>query len=237
MTFLVVASSAISSAVRHEAQPLKLVGIGDSGGDPAECFPCVSYVNLYGDAAAAALHRPVQTVNLARSTGLQSAGLLALVRSDEVFRQNLASADLVTVGIGNNDIAPCGGPETNACYLAGIKQVKPNLEATLATIKKLRCGKRTAIRVIGIYNYAIGDPEAPPGEAFQRFFAKKVRQLNAAIRNAARSEQVVYVDLVHALNGPSGSEPVTGVLTGAEIQQKIATAIAAEGFAPLNKGA
>ena len=32
----------------------------------------------------------------------------------------------------------------------------------------------------------------------------------------------VYVDLLHALNGPSGSEQVTGVFTKAEIQQKMA---------------
>ena len=100
--------SASSAGAHRGAKPLKLVGIGDSTGDPAECFPCVSFVNLYGDAAAAALHRPVTTVNLARSTNLKSAGLLALVRSDEIFREELASADLVTVTIGNNDIAPCG---------------------------------------------------------------------------------------------------------------------------------
>ena len=141
---LATASSANSSGAHHNVRPLKLVGIGDSGGDPAECFPCVSYVNLYGDAVAAALHRPVPSSQPARSTNLKSAGLLELVRTDEVFRQNLASADLVTVGIRNNDIAACDWPPVPAdCFEAAIKQVKPNLKATLAAINKLRHGKRT----------------------------------------------------------------------------------------------
>jgi hypothetical protein len=234
VALLAAASSANSGGAHHNTRPLKLVGIGDSGGDPAECFPCVSYVNLYGDAAASALHRPVRVVNLARSTNLKSAGLLELVRTDEVFRENLASADLVTVGIGNNDIAACDWPPVPAdCFEAAIKQVKPNLKATLAAISKLRRDKRTAIRVLGLFNYAIGDPEAPPGEAFQTFFALKVRQLNAAIRIAARSEGAVYVDVFHALNGPSGDEQVTGLFTGAQVQEKVAAAIAATGFAPL----
>ncbi len=37
----------------------------------------------------------------------------------------------------------------------------------------------------------------------------------------------------HALNGPSGDEQVTGVFTAAQIQEKVAAAIAATGFAPL----
>ena len=234
VALLTTAAAANSGGAHHNARPLKLVGIGDSSGDPAECSPCVSYVNLYGDAAAAALRRPVRVVNLARSTNLKSAGLLELVRADEVFRQNLASADLVTVGIGNNDIAACDWPPVPAdCFEAAIKQVKPNLKATLAAINKLRHGKRAVVRVLGDYNYAIGDPEAPPGEAFQTFFAEKIQELNAAIRRAAQSEGAVYVDVFHALNGPSGDQQVTAVLTGAQVQEKVAAAIAATGFAPL----
>jgi hypothetical protein len=213
---------------------LTLVDIGDSNGDPStECRP-VCFVSLYRRAATVALHARVRSVNLSRSTDLTSSDLLGLVRHDRTFRTALRSANLVTVHIGNNDIAPCGGPETDDCYEAGIKRVEPNLKATLSAIKKLRRGKRTAIRVLDLYNYAIGDPEAPPGEAFQRFFAEKIRELNAAICGAASSEHVVCVDLLRALNGPSGAEQVTGLFTEPEIQQKIAAAIAAVGYAPLN---
>ena len=68
---------------------------------------------------------------------------------------------------------------------------------------------------------------------FRNSLPRRSRELNAAICGAARSERVVCVDLLHALNGPSGSEQVTGVFTDAQIQEKMAAAIAATGFAPL----
>ena len=42
VALLTTAAAANSGGAHHNARPLKLVGIGDSSGDPAECSPCVS---------------------------------------------------------------------------------------------------------------------------------------------------------------------------------------------------
>ena len=238
-TVAVGSSSARSGA---GSTPLTLVGIGDSTGDAANCQPCTSYVELYGHAAMRALHRSVETINLSQSTNLDSAGLLSLVRSDEVFRTNLASADLITVTIGNNDLAPCDfTPETDHACEVAIRQLGVNLKATLLVIKKLRHGRRTALRVTDYFNAAIGDPAAPPGEAFQQDFAEKLGEQNAAICSAASATGAVCVDLVRPFNGRSGSKPANRFLMSdhthpnAEGQRKIAQAIAAAGFAPIRR--
>jgi YVTN family beta-propeller protein len=159
-----------------------------------------------------------------------------------VFRTNLASADLITVTIGNNDLAPCDfTPATDDACEAAIRQLEVNLKATLFVIKKLRHGRRTALRVTDYFNSAIGDPAAPPGEAFQQDFAEKLGEQNAAICSAASAAGAVCVDLIRPFNGPSGSEPANPFLMSdhthpnAEGQGKIAKAIAAVGFAPIRR--
>jgi lysophospholipase L1-like esterase len=240
--FFTVAVGASSARSWAGPTPLTLVGIGDSIGDAANCQPCTSYVELYGQAATRALHRSVETTNLSQSTNLDSAGLLSLVRSNDVFRTNLASADLITVTIGNNDLAPCDfTPATDDACEAAIRQLRVNLKATLFVIKRLRHGRRTAVRVTDYFNSAIGDPAAPPGETFQQDFAEKLGEQNVAICSAARAAGAGCVDLVRPFNGPSGSEPANRFLMtdhihpNAEGQRKIAKAISAVGFAPIGR--
>lgn len=118
---------AAQSSVVRSLRTIQLVGIGDSVGDPANCAPCKSFVRLYGADAAHVLHSQVRVTNLAQTTRLDSTRLLGLVNTDASFKKDLAQASIVTVTIGGNDISACGGPSTNACYIAGIVRVSRNL--------------------------------------------------------------------------------------------------------------
>jgi hypothetical protein len=96
------------------SQALHLVAIGDSipNNSPQDCPGCTGFVDRYAKAVQTATGRPVEVENLSQHTGLTLPDLL-----DELdqFRDKLAAADVIVVGIAHNSNElssdqPCGKP-------------------------------------------------------------------------------------------------------------------------------
>jgi lysophospholipase L1-like esterase len=204
----------------------------------------VSYVQLYGEGAAAALHRPVKTLNLATNDSLTTDVLLDRVRHDKRHRDALASASLVTITIGNNDWqGPCSFRAMEACLAEDEKSLAPNLSAILDEIRSLRRGAATAIRVTGYYDSGRANPRAPgewgfdaatQTQQFEATFTKALRSLNAHICSIAVAHDATCVDLVGPfapnLQQNLQSDHIHPSATGHRL---IAKAIADTGYAPL----
>ena len=225
------------------ARSLSLVGLGDSLPGALGCG-CTGYVELYGKAAASALAAVVPVTNLATNDGVDSGQLLARIRSDQTYRQALASADLITLQIGFNDWRTCNWPGDDACWANGTTGVEQNLTAMLEEIWTLRDGKSTALRVLTYPNMWIGavpSPEPPflGDSAFQSYYAGRLSELNTRICRVAETNEAVCVDLVKAFNGPAGNAAPNGLIgpdskhPTAAGHELIAKTLDAVGYGPL----
>jgi len=192
---------------------LSLVAMGDSL-PGAEGCGCTGYVDLYGKAAESALGTEVNVTNLATNDGVDSGQLLERIRTDQTHRDELASADLISVQIGFNDWRSCNWPNDDVCWTKGTASVEQNLSATLAEIRTLRGAKPTALRVLTYPNMFIGTLTSPQppflgDSTFQRFYAGQLDALNGAICRDAEANGAACIDLVAAFNGPTGDVAAT----------------------------
>lgn len=243
-----VKTSPVTSA---EAEPLHLVGLGDSYPGGLNCAaPCRSYVELLGERAAAALHREVTVDNLATNDSLTARTLLKRVKNDDEYVEALRNADLVTIQVGNNDWqGPCVSRGHDLCLENGRASVGRQLGEILDVINGLRAGKPTAVRVLTYYNASIGDsgiagpwafPNTPEEMAtFQTWFAAALAQFDDTTCGAASEHGAVCVDVRDAFNGPGHDQDAGALLAGdhfhpsASGHERIADTIAAVGFTPI----
>ena len=233
--------------------PLALLALGNSLPGGMGCAaPCRPYPELVGEAASAALGRPVSVTNLATNDGLGSGTLLERVTTDQVHRDAIAGADIITLQIGRNDwFDGCYAPNLESCLTAGEQKVAGNLDAILTEIDTLRAGKPTAVRVLDYYNAEAGDPNLPGDwtfddtpeatAAFMAAYDPLLMRFDDTICRVATEHDAVCVDLMAAFNGPDGTasaEPYVQlpdhVHPNAAGAALITQRIAASGFAPLD---
>lgn len=232
-----------------------LVGLGDSLPGGLGCTdPCRNYVVNYGEAASKALGDTVAVTNLATNDGVGTALLLERVRTDQTYRDALATADLITITIGFNDWkGPCDLANEPECLNdglnSGLQAVESNLPRILEEVTTVRAGEPTAIRVTNYYNMFLGNTNAPnawgieptPNKiaAFDKMLAKALDEFNAMICRVAEAGGATCVDLVSPFNGPSGSEAAGQLLGPDHLHPSepghilIADAIASAGYTPL----
>jgi lysophospholipase L1-like esterase len=220
---LAAAASALAlttAAVPAPQTRLQLVAIGDSlPYGQYDCGNCATFVDLFGRDLARATTRQVEVHNLSEHTGIDSRDLRRQLASSATMRREVAGADAITVTIGHNDPPwnstddPCDGLDGypnadwsvyDASCLAKMAPVfKANLNAILRTIRALRHGKPTLLRVTDDYDDLIGDPKFDAADAplVKRFFD---RYSSIACR-LARTSSGICIDTYHAFNGPSGT--------------------------------
>jgi lysophospholipase L1-like esterase len=173
------------------------------------------------------------------------------------FKQALASADAIIVGIAHNTIAlnadePCGTRFDEArstfvdwskidrsCSNASTARYRPMYDKLYATIAAWRAGKPTILRTIDKYNDWVGWPPAHLTAEQARKTVMFHDAWNSMLCRSAQTHGFTCVDIYHLFNGPRGTAPL-GDLVVADYthpSQKgndvIARALAAAGFAPL----
>jgi lysophospholipase L1-like esterase len=203
------------------ALPFSLVVVGDSipFNSPDDCPGCTGFIDRYAAAITLATGHTVTVQNLSQHNGLQTDGLLAELQADQLRRAALATADVIVVSIGFNDIGwirlddTCDGPTpdtdpmdwtkyTAACGMSSAATFKPKLERVYAEIVALRAGKATILRTTNRYNDAIAASwSAGKGNAVKGSRAV-VEAWNAMACKAAQVSGFVCADIYHALNGP-----------------------------------
>ena len=98
-----------STSPDQEVPALTLVGLGDSWPEGAHCGFCRTFAGLYVDGLESSSGEPIEFVDLAgeaepywETMGGGSEGLLEALRSDEAFRDQVATGDIIVIAHGPN---------------------------------------------------------------------------------------------------------------------------------------
>jgi lysophospholipase L1-like esterase len=246
-------STSTSTSTPSPSSALRLVVIGDSipNNSPDDCPGCTGFVDRYAKAVQTATGRSVQVANLSQHTGLTLPGLL-----DELdqFRDQLAAADVIVVGIAHNsnELAaeePCGKPllfglpdwsaMDRQCATRSAQKFAPLYDKLYARVAAWRQGKPTILRTINRYNDVIGAPIAQLTPAQERLTAVFVGTWNTMLCTSAKAHGFGCADIAKAFNGPDGMRP-SGDLLAADYthpsdkgNKVIARVLADLGYGPL----
>jgi hypothetical protein len=209
-----------SSTALGEAESFTYVALGDSWPEGAHCNGCRTFPKIHAEGLSDVLGERVWLYNLAGSaqpyfdtpTGGGSAGLLKALRTDEGFRDEVGSGDVIMISTGPNDIdigeienGPCGGKNDTACVAELDRGWHRDFDAILEEIEGLRAGRPTAIRLVNAIN-AFNDPSFSP--ATRRGWEAVFEALTEAMCDNAEKHDVVCVDVRPVLNGPDFEQPV-----------------------------
>ncbi len=238
--------------VRPSQPSLRLIALGDSipAAVPRECGDCTGYVTLYARALARATKRNVEIENLA-VPGSNSSGLRAAVVGDRALRHHLARADAIIVTIGHNDTPwvrrddPCDGAArrphwskyVQRCVGLTAELLRRNLGSILTTIRALRAGKPTIVRVTNFHNDQEGGRTATAGADS---VSKRIVDLySRTICSVAKRDSILCADVYHVFNGVTGTSfdgpfvAADGSHPSQRGHRAIAEILARLGFAPL----
>jgi lysophospholipase L1-like esterase len=210
-----------------------LVVIGDSiaFNSPLHCPGCTGFVDRYAASVTAATGHPVDVQN-SSSLGIGIDALLSGLDTYETTRAALAGADIIIVGIANNDTAwnssddPCDGPTgdtidwslyTASCAAEAAKLYRPKFEDVFSRIVALRAGKPTVFLTINAYNFWNSQPGAEiPPKAMSA--ARDILDAwNAMICQAAGENGFKCADIYHAFNGADGLTPAPDLIAKGNI--------------------
>ena len=235
--------------------PWSLVVIGDSIAlnNPIHCYGCTGFVTRYATSTTETTGHPVNVQNFSRM-GSNIDGLMDDLDTYESRRVALSNADIIIVGIANNDTAwnrdddPCDGPGGDemewskynaACISEWTEFLRPRFEEAFARIADLRTGKPTLLLTINAYNFwnSQSDAEVLPDEMV------KARDLldvwNKMICQSAEKNGFNCADIYHAFNGTEGLTPAPDLIATGNIHpsdkgnEVIAKVLSDLGYAPL----
>jgi lysophospholipase L1-like esterase len=228
---------------------LRIVALGDSdttgAGDPTGA----GWVGRYGDLVQRMLGVEVQVANLA-AEGETSDQLLNEVGSDGRTRQELASADVVLIGIGGADLnegdadLEAGSCDGKACYTRVLRRFGRNFEDIVAAVHAAT-PPDTLLRAITLANVVPGAEDVIPPFATPDLGLYQAATERDAICDAMQRYNGKCIDVLTAFNGRGGLEDAyaSGLMTKEECcypsgkgQQLIADLLVKSGL-PSEKGA
>lgn len=208
------ASAASPAPPAPSPAPVTVVGLGDSVMSGASC-DCDGIVAEYARELQVAGHRPVSGVNLG-VPGDTSADLLDLLNADARTRSAVASADVVLVTIGANDLLPQlarwqQGSCDASCYTPAVQRLRARLADVVAAVERLRAGGPVTVLVTDYWNvFTDGDVARATGGERQLLWSQEVTAAaNRAICQAATSGSAHCVDLTAAFRVGAAGDPTS----------------------------
>lgn len=216
---------------------LRYVALGDS----LTALP--GYVQINAADMETDLDAEVSLTNLGVG-GWGSADLRAAVEYNAIYRRALTEADIVTVGIGTNDLGgaryqylmgTCGGADQQDCLRAAQTSFRANWDVVDARLRALAVSRGAAIRVMDIYYpYIAQDTLTGHAAVLAPYWAAA----NAHIANVAAATGTPFAHVSAAFNGADGDDdPVAkgyivadGVHLSADGSAAIAALFRAEGY-------
>ncbi len=209
-------------AAGSTAPVARVVGLGDSVPAGTNCG-CTDYVQLLALDLGRRQGTPVQGTNLAVA-GLTSDGLLQQLGGADV-RQAVASADVVVLTVGANDLETAGDPATcalsgsdadtaaQACYQDELAALTPNLDRIAAQLASLPTAPGARVLVTGYWNVFLdGAAARTRGDTYVRVADAVTRAVNQRIAAAAAAHGADYVDLFAPFRGSDGDRDATRLL-------------------------
>lgn len=214
-------SQAPASSRSSADSALTYVALGDSWPAGAHCGGCRTFAGLYADGLRARTGRHIdfhdvtgQAQPYFESAGGGSESLLKALRSDAATRDVVATADVILIATGPNEMGvayepskagTCGGADHMDCFRKLGSLWRRNFDAILSEIELLRDGKPTAIRLVDAANAFLSDPSLMQGLPKSFAMTKGAlmfKLLNDALCHAAARHHAVCVDVRPILNGP-----------------------------------
>lgn len=207
---------AASAPATSPPHPLDVVGIGDSVTAGAGC-DCATFVERY----ASTLTRqgtPADPVNLGRS-GWTSTQLVQALEQPGPLRDAAASADVLLVTIGANDLQPLKDRFaeegcTARCYTPAVSAVGANIRRIVDDVRRARNGRPTTVLVTDYWN-VFKDGDVAAGQRSADFLAwsdELTRAVNAQICAGATEAGATCVDLYAPFKDDDGGKDPTPLL-------------------------
>ena len=169
--------------------PLHVVGLGDSVPAATTEDPSDSYIVLVGEGLAERANRPARTDNLA-VPGLTTVGLLGQL-SEAPVRETVATADVVIITVGANDLDPEEMIDATA-ESASVSETRDVLTRVVDTVRGL--APQARIVLTGYWNvFAAGAVGVELGPDYVSQSDRLTREFNAMVETLALSEGVLLV--------------------------------------------
>lgn len=192
---------------------IAVVGIGDSVTSGYNC-DCEAFVGLYATQLAAKDEVQTSWVNLG-VPGWTSSQLLAAITKPGAFRNQVATADILLVTIGANDLnpleseGPAGCPAT--CYTPLIQAAGHNVTLIVDAAQAANPAHPAKVLVTDYWNvFQDGDVgTAEHGAAFQLWSDAVTRAESTQICQGAQLAGATCVSLYSAFKGNGSVDPTS----------------------------
>jgi lysophospholipase L1-like esterase len=191
-----------------------VVGLGDSVMAGTAC-DCPDLLQQYAASLSTRTNRVVRADNLG-SNGAITGDLLEDLRGDARTRSLVASADVVVVVVGANDLLPQldawrSGSCDSSCFGPPVQQMGGQLGRVLAALQSARNGRTDHVLVTDYWNVFQDGKVArdSDGQAGVNWSTKVTTAANTAICRAAQSAQATCVDLFVPFKGLGERDPTS----------------------------
>jgi lysophospholipase L1-like esterase len=226
---------AVSPSPTQATPEFVLFAMGDSipYNSSSDCPGCTGFIDSFAAALQADLGDPVGVINRSRHDGARTINIVDQVTSEELFRAQLATADLVVLSIGINDQPPFADPHkgcpvvaldadalaaakaaaatSTACIDSVIPIIQGQVAEVFTTIREQAPEARIA--ALTAYDTWLGWSAL---DELDRTTRRNVvdnerywfQQWRKAMCAEAQKVDAVCVDVYRAFNGPDGTRPV-----------------------------